>query len=100
MPSSLATIIAAIIGISVAAASAVSAYAIARRRMGGRIDTTDAATLWKESQDMRRELRDELVSAREEVEHLRSELGACRKELENLREEVAHLHAMLNEEDK
>lgn len=66
--------------IIVALISSASGYFIARRTTSGSIDTSDAATLWAESQAMRKELRDEVVSLRTELIELRKELTDLEKE--------------------
>lgn len=60
--------------------AAVGAYAVAKRTTSGDIDTSDAATLWAESQAIRKELRDEVNSLREEVTKLRKEISDLEKE--------------------
>lgn len=46
-------------------------WKIAKRNTSGSIDTSEAATLWAESNEMRKELRDEVVSLREELKSTR-----------------------------
>ena len=72
-------------GAGAAIATALVSYLIARRNNSGTIDTSDAATLWAESQAMRKELRDEVVS-------LRTELAAVKKELikANRENQISH----------
>jgi hypothetical protein len=68
-----------LIGLATALAGALGTYIVARRRMSGSIKTSEATSLWEESQAMRKELRDELVATRDE-------LKACQDELDQLRE--------------
>ncbi len=57
-------------------ATVLGTYLIARRQSSGKIDTSDAASLWLESQSMRADLRAEVVALRVEVAALRIELRA------------------------
>ncbi len=52
----------------------IATYLVARRQSSGRIDTSDAASLWLESQSMRADLRAEVVALRAEVVALRAEV--------------------------
>ena len=79
------------LGILGAAMSALAAYAIARRQRSGRIDSSEAETLWAEGQAMRQELRLETVQLRAEVLALRSEAVASRNESASMRIELATL---------
>lgn len=60
--------------------SAIAAYVIAKRTTSGNIDTSDAATLWAESQAIRKELRDEIVALRDEVASLKKDVLALEKD--------------------
>lgn len=80
-----------VLGVVGAALSALAAWAIAMRQRSGRIDTTEAETLWAEGQQMRQELRAETVVLREEVLALRSEAVAARNESSAMRLELATL---------
>lgn len=80
-----------VLGVLGAALSALAAYAIAKRQRSGKIDTTEAETLWAEGQEMRRELRAETVVLRSEVLALRSEAVAARNESSSMRLELATL---------
>lgn len=80
-------------------------WRISKRLNSGSIDTSAAADLWTESQAMRKELRDETVSLRSDIDALRRDLAgasqrAANAEAETVRwrdqalalgEEVAHL---------
>lgn len=70
-------------------ATALVSWLLGRRRESGSISTSDAATLWAESQAMRRELREEVVARREEVVHLREDLASAKSEVVGLRGELA-----------
>lgn len=65
--------------------TAIGAYAIARRTTSGKIGTSDAAQLWLESGNLRRELRDEVVALRLEVIYLKKQIRELERELEELR---------------
>jgi septal ring factor EnvC (AmiA/AmiB activator) len=76
------SILAVIIGALITAA--LTYYGV-RRNSSGDIDTSDAATLWAESQAMRKELRDEVVSLRKELGDVKTDL--VRAERDN---EISH----------
>lgn len=71
-------------GALAAVITAFVTYLIARRQSSGRVGTSDAATLWEESQAMRKELRDE-------VRELRIEISQNRKEIDQLRTRIREL---------
>ena len=77
-----------VLGVIGAAITGAVAYAVARRQRSGKIDTTEAETLWAEGQAMRRELRDEAETCRQEVLALRSEMVAVRAEASVMRQEL------------
>lgn len=77
-----------ILGLAGAVISGFVAYIVARRQRSGRIDTTEAETLWAESQAMRKELRDEAENCRGEVLALREEMVAVREEASVMRQEL------------
>lgn len=68
---------------------------IARRSKSGRVDTSEAATLWAESQSIRGELRARVVALEERVEELQVANETLRGENHTLRREVAELRASL-----
>ena len=80
-----------ILGLAGAVISGAVAYVVSKRQRSGRIDTTEAETLWAESQAMRKELRDEAENCRLEVFALRSEMVAVRAEASVMREELVAL---------
>lgn len=87
-----------VIGAIGAVTVAVGTYLVARRQGSGKIATSDAATLWSESQAMRRELREEVVMLRQELAGTRvqlndvmAEANTLRLEVQRLRREVADL---------
>jgi hypothetical protein len=67
------TVLYAVISVFAAAIAAVGGYLSARRQRSGRISTTEAATLWAESDRMRHELRDEVIALRHERDNAISE---------------------------
>lgn len=68
--------------------TAAGTFLIARRTTSGRIGTSDAASLWAESQAMRRELREEVIALRADNAALRQEVARLRDEVAGLRREV------------
>jgi peptidoglycan hydrolase CwlO-like protein len=83
------TIVAASLTVVAAALATLGTYMVARRRTSGQIATSDAATLWKESQQMRKELRDEVLVLRVEVLGLRTEIKELKAEIHRLNERLA-----------
>lgn len=85
------------------ALTALVAWLVSRRQHSGRVDTSEAASLWAESQAMRQELRAEVIASRGEVSSLRTELAevraalsAVRAEADRYREESAVLRARIS----
>lgn len=60
--------------------TASATWFIARRKSSGSVATSDAATLWAESQEMRKELRDEVVDLRKQLIQTRERLEKAEKE--------------------
>lgn len=84
--------------IAVILAAAVTGYVtwlVASRAKSGKIDTSEAATLWQEGTTMRKELRDEVTSLKTQltaaitaITDLNREIKASRAETERSREET------------
>lgn len=70
--------------------TALGAWIIAKHQRSGRVDTTDAADLWKEGKD----LRDFLVAR---IEAQSAEIAALKIEVRELKGEVVTLRAELKE---
>lgn len=85
------TLLAGVLALFTAIAAAAGTYMIARRRSSGQIATSDAATLWHESQAMRADLRSEVIGLRSEVLSLRTEVHTSKAERDRLADEVAGL---------
>lgn len=68
-------------------------WAIARRATSGRIETTEAASLWTESANIRTELRLEAKELRERIGTLQSEVRDCHGESLELKKRLATLEA-------
>jgi peptidoglycan hydrolase CwlO-like protein len=85
-PAFLVAMIAGVSGIL----AAVVTYLVARRQTSGKIGTSDAATLWAESQAMRKELRDEVLLLRNDVQDLRTEIRGLKSEIDRLRLRLGH----------
>jgi hypothetical protein len=56
-------------------------YLVARRQSSGKIETSDAATLWKASETIRLEMRQELVAMREQVAELLEKIDRLERRL-------------------
>lgn len=99
---SLETILGALGVVLAAAITGYFGYMIAKRTKSGQIDTSEAATLWVEGTAMRGELRNELASAKDQLERtnirlveaidaiseLNREIRRTRQETEAAREET------------
>lgn len=72
------------------ALTAFVGWRIAKRQTSGSVNTSEAASLWAESQAMRQELRAEVVASRNEVSSLRIELAEVRSALTAVRAEADH----------
>lgn len=77
-----------VLGLAGAVISGIVALRVAKLPRTGRIDTTEAETLWAEGQAMRKELRDEAENCRGEVTALRTEMVAVRAEASVMRQEL------------
>lgn len=73
--------------ITAAAIGACGTWIVARRSTSGSVRESDAQTLWRELRATKDDLKDELVVARQEVEHLRAEVTRLRAALDLLRTE-------------
>lgn len=63
-------------------------YIVAVRRSSGKIQHTEAATLWEEAEKMRAAYREEADSLRTESAAMRTEMTALRIETAGLREQA------------
>lgn len=77
-------------------------WRVAKRTTSGEIDTSDAAQLWTESQDMRRGLRDEVVVLKAKVgdletqrEDLRDTIAVMKVELAGVKAEVKRMQDVI-----
>jgi chromosome segregation ATPase len=64
-------------------------YFVSHRVNSGRIDTSDAATLWKESTEIRQELRNEVDSLRDRVGQAEGKIDLLNTQNEALRDRHA-----------
>jgi hypothetical protein len=62
----------------------VAAYLAARRKGSGKVDTTDAGTLWGASEDFRKDQATEITSLRSDNAALRAENAQLRNRLDKL----------------
>jgi hypothetical protein len=83
-------VVVALLGAVGVGVTALGTYLVARRQASGDVGTSDAATLWKESQEMRRELRDEVIRLRADVTRLELEIHRQSQEIRKLRERLEH----------
>jgi hypothetical protein len=73
------------------ALTAAGAWLGVRRQRSGSIETSEAADLWDFSRDLMRDLREDLVKARERIAVLEQERRDDRKRITDLETEVARL---------
>lgn len=83
-------VIAVVLGLLTMLGGGGVTWLVSRRKSSGRINTTEAETLWSESQKMRQELRDEVAS-------LRIEAGNMRSDNDRLESELASAHSRMAE---
>lgn len=93
---SLIYIAGALATIIVALVSGFSAYLLGRRRASGHVETSEAADLWRASEEIRQELRDEVVALRSRVEELQTKNRELQAELDGMKEELARCTQLLN----
>ena len=70
-----------------------------RRTKSGRVNATDAETLWAEAERMRQIYRDEAASLRVEGLSMREEVFELRREVSMLRAEAVELRAQLTQRE-
>ena len=85
----------AVLAVLGTAITGVAAWAVARRATSGSVKTSEAESLWAESQAMRKELRDEAAAGRSELTALRAELAGVRVSLEAVRAEAELCHQQM-----
>jgi predicted RNase H-like nuclease (RuvC/YqgF family) len=83
----------AIFGLAGVIVTAVVSYFVARRNSSGRVDTSDAKTLWEEADKLRVAYRTEIKDLRIEVTSLRSEVSKLQTELNTLHATAISLRA-------
>lgn len=78
----------ALLALAGAAVTALGAYIIAKHQRSGKVDTTDAADLWKEGKDLRDFLVARIESQEAEIVNLKVEVRECKDEVRALRTEL------------
>ena len=74
--------------------AAITAYVtlrVARRQNSGTVDTSDADALWRASEAMRKELRDEALDLRRKAHDAEKRADEAEKRAENLQREIYFL---------
>jgi sensor domain CHASE-containing protein len=74
-----------------AVSGAIVTWMVSRRRNSGNINTSEAETLWSEGQEMRKELRGEVLTLRKELAALHLEAAGLRQDMLELRAETERL---------
>lgn len=77
------------------AVSGIVTYFIARRNSSGSISTSDAASLWKESNDLRKEYRDRAELLEKRLEEVNTKLQSVMEELGTLKANSATMEAKI-----
>lgn len=84
--------------------SGIVTYFVARRNTSGNISTSDAASLWAESNKLRQEYRERAESLEKQLEAVNTKLQSVMDELGNLRinsanmiEKIAELKGIINQ---
>lgn len=77
--------------------SGLVTYFIARRNNSGSISTSDAASLWKESNDLRQEYRQRAESLEAQLTAVNTRLQSVMDELGKLRSSSANMTVKINE---
>lgn len=84
----------------VGAMSAITAGAVAwftaRKRMGGTVRSSEAIDLWKESGEIRRELRVQIKELFDRQEELELEAETCRSTLKTIQDQYGILDEKYN----
>jgi hypothetical protein len=83
-----APIVIAVAGAAATVTAGLIAYLTGKRITSGHVGTSDAATLWKASEQIRAELRAQVVDQRQEIADLRGRVVHLEAEVERLRREV------------
>jgi len=74
-------------------ATPLLSYLVSRRKSSGRIDTSEAQSLWDEAAAQREAYREEATQLREEAKALRAEVAALRAEVLELTSSLAQLRS-------
>lgn len=75
--------------------SGLVTYFIARRNTSGNISTSDAASLWEESNNLRKEYRDRAELLEKRLTEVNDKLQAVMEELGNLKANSATMEAKI-----
>lgn len=86
--------------------ASVISWLIAKRQTSGSISTSDASTLWSSAEQIRKELKQEVIERREENKELREENDKLKNKLDDLQDrlsvaesEIRRLQVLVKEED-
>lgn len=78
-------------GLGAALATGIVSYLIARRKNSGSISTSDAASLWEESNNLRAEYKAQAEANRERAEKLEKQLEKVNSQLQAVLSELTNL---------
>lgn len=82
-----------VVGVLSVIAAPLVAYIVATRRLSGKISTSEASELWKESTAIRHDYRDRLRFADDHLRELEGRVRALEKENTTLQQENERLRA-------
>lgn len=91
---------AVIVSLITAAVGSLGAYLVAARRFGGKINTSEAASLWTEAGNLRKEYKKEIDQLRSALEAVTLRLADMEKRNGDLYLENGNLRRMVEEHEK
>jgi hypothetical protein len=95
----MSAVMIAVLALTGTALTGLVTWLVAARAASGRVETTDAATLWEESRAIRVELRKEADTLRQRVDKLSEEVEECHADGIELRKRLVLVEAQLRSRD-
>lgn len=90
----------AVIALVAALAAPFAAYVVAARRFSGRINNSDASSLWQESTNLREEYREDIRLLRRELADCEERVGRVEERNRSLSRENADLRRTIDEHEE
>lgn len=88
--------VAAIVAVLSVLLSPLIAYVVAARRLSGKVNTSEASELWKESSSIREDYRERLRYADDAIRRLEERVSSLENSNDDLRIENARLRAIID----